>query len=459
MPLQSQAPRAPQRLLPATAPKGLSGNTKLALGGVGAIAIGTAAILAFKLGMGTSPAPANAGVTDPLNQPETTNQAPATNPASPAAITPPPAPAPATIQMGHQDSRSLVPGPANNPPNNTAATPPVPGPTGPGTTPPFGTPGSNPATENPTAPALPQAPTPGNHPTPATGTPLNPDGTSLLPERETPAVSEGRRLMDQAQRAQSEGRPVEARALLNRVLLDSRIPANERGAVRQQLATLNESLVFGTAVGKGDPFCDLYTIASGDSLVTIRSKQSLPIDWRLLQRINKVNPNALRIGQKVKIVRMPFHAVVSKSEFRLDLYMGDPPTGGMARDPGPDGQDPAWTYIRSFRVGLGESNGTPEGVFTVKPKSKLVNPHWVNPRTGERFSADDPKNPIGEYWIGLEGADEASKKFTSYGLHGTIDPGSIGASKSMGCVRLGADDIALMYEVLAERVSVVRIVK
>jgi len=271
-------------------------------------------------------------------------------------------------------------------------------------------------------------------------------------------MSEGRRLMEQAARAQAEGRQVEARALLNRVLLDGRIPANERGAVRQQITALNESLVFGTAVGKGDPFCDVYTVASGDSLVSIRAKQSLPIDWRLLQRINKVNPNALRVGQKLKLVRVPFHAVVRKSEYRLDLYMGDPPTP-TSTSAGPDGQDPSWTFVRSFPVGLGEGNGTPEGTFVVRPRSKLVNPHWVNPRTGERFGADDPKNPIGEYWIGLEGADEASKKFTSYGLHGTIDPSSIGASKSMGCVRMGADDIALMFEVLAERVSTVRIVR
>ncbi|MBL8757127.1 MAG: L,D-transpeptidase, partial [Phycisphaerae bacterium] len=192
--------------------------------------------------------------------------------------------------------------------------------------------------------------------------------------------------------------------------------------------------------------------------VSIRAKQSLPIDWRLLQRINKVNPNALRVGQKLKLVRVPFHAVVRKSEYRLDLYMGDPPTP-TSTSAGPDGQDPSWTFVRAFPVGLGEGNGTPEGTFVVRPRSKLVNPHWVNPRTGERFGADDPKNPIGEYWIGLEGADEASKKFTSYGLHGTIDPSSIGASKSMGCVRMAADDIALMFEVLAERVSTVRIVR
>ena len=45
-----------------------------------------------------------------------------------------------------------------------------------------------------------------------------------------------------------------------------------------------------------------------------------------------------------------------------------------------------------------------------------------------------------------------------YGIHGTIDPGSIGKSMSMGCVRLGDADVALVYELLGEGSSVVHIV-
>ena len=44
-----------------------------------------------------------------------------------------------------------------------------------------------------------------------------------------------------------------------------------------------------------------------------------------------------------------------------------------------------------------------------------------------------------------------------FGLHGTIDPDSIGKEKSMGCVRMGSDDIALIYELLTEKVSVIKI--
>jgi lipoprotein-anchoring transpeptidase ErfK/SrfK len=108
-------------------------------------------------------------------------------------------------------------------------------------------------------------------------------------------------------------------------------------------------------------------------------------------------------------------------------------------------------------VGLGEFGSTPTGSFVVRPQSKLINPVWTNPRTGEYFGADNPENPIGEHWIGLDPADDASASFTQYGLHGTIDPGSIGQEKSMGCVRLAAPDIELLYGLLVENKSTVEI--
>ncbi|MEO0716931.1 MAG: L,D-transpeptidase, partial [Planctomycetota bacterium] len=86
--------------------------------------------------------------------------------------------------------------------------------------------------------------------------------------------------------------------------------------------------------------------------------------------------------------------------------------------------------------------------------SKLVNPRWTNPRTGEHFEADDPENPIGEHWIGLQGLGE-SAVWEGYGIHGTTDPGSIGEDRSMGCVRLGHEDVAFVYELLVDGVSVV----
>ena len=58
-------------------------------------------------------------------------------------------------------------------------------------------------------------------------------------------------------------------------------------------------------------------------------------------------------------------------------------------------------------------------------------------------------NPIGEYWIGLKGTEEATANLAGYGIHGTVEPESIGQSASRGCIRMYADDIAMVYRMLA----------
>lgn len=250
-----------------------------------------------------------------------------------------------------------------------------------------------------------------------------------------------------AARQESSGRPVEARATLNKALHDSRATQAERDAVRERMARLNDLLIFSPTVVPGEPFTTTTTVQAGDNLTKITSANGLQTDWRFVMRVNNIAaPNRLSVGQKLKLIKGPFHAVVSKSAFRLDLYIGEPDASGGR------------LFVRSFPVGLGEFGSTPLGAFVVRPNSKLINPSWRNPRTGEFFTADDPKNPLGEYWIGLDPADQATAQYTEYGLHGTIEPDSIGYEKSMGCVRLAEPDIRLLYEVLTERVSTVRIV-
>ncbi|MDP1662781.1 MAG: L,D-transpeptidase family protein [Phycisphaerales bacterium] len=263
-------------------------------------------------------------------------------------------------------------------------------------------------------------------------------------------------LVDQAAQLIQQNRPVEARTLLNDALMNPALGFESRSTLRAQIAKVNETLFFSPTAFKGDPLTDVHAVTSGETLGRIVRKEGLPIDWRLLVRINKMpSENALRIGQKLKIVRQPMHAVVHKNSYRMDVYAGPP---GVSSSPGPDGQEAGWTYIRSFPVGLGESNGTPEGAFVVRVDSKLINPKWVNPRTGEVFQPDDAKNPIGEHWIGLEGVDENTRKFTGYGIHGTIDTDSIGQQKSMGCIRLAPADVEMVYELLIDRLSTVKIV-
>jgi len=252
------------------------------------------------------------------------------------------------------------------------------------------------------------------------------------------STSQVRTLIGQGDQAATGGRAIEARVLYSRALLNPEAGPTDQNELREKLTKINESLVFGPTVATGDTMTEMYVVAANDNLVKISKKRSLETDWRLIQRINKLpDSNSLRVGQKLKLVRGPFHAVVHKGEFRLDLFQGSPDE--------PD----RWTYIRSFKVGLGEANGTPMGTFIIKKNSKLVNPPWVNPRTGEKFAADDPKNPIGEHWLGWQGVGDAAI-YKGFGLHGTVDPESIGQQRSMGCVRMLPDDIATVWEFLVE---------
>jgi len=263
----------------------------------------------------------------------------------------------------------------------------------------------------------------------------------------------------QAQRSITAGNLLEARTILNGVLWDATLAKNDRAAIRAQLAALNDKLFFSPLIVKNDTLTDVYAVQAGDVLVRLPIKQSWPVDYRFIQRINALpNANSLRIGQRLKTVRMPVHAVVHKKDYRMDLYAG-PPVSVTPGKTGPDGQEEGWVYLRSIQVGLGESNGTPEGLFVVRPKSKLINPRWVNPRTGEVFDADNAKNPIGEHWIGLNGADDNTRRFTGYGIHGTIDADSVGRQMSMGCVRLNAEDVKLVWELLVDGVSAVKIIE
>ncbi len=251
--------------------------------------------------------------------------------------------------------------------------------------------------------------------------------------------------LDTARRLIAENDRVAARALLSQTLRNTSLSESEADVIRAEITEINEDLIFGPIVAPGDPMCEEYRVQSGDSLSKIAGKRELATHWKLIQRVNRIsNPSRIRLGQRLKLVRGPFHAVVYKREHRMDVYHGSPD------DPG------SWIFIRSFRVGLGEANGTPTGSFVVNG-SKLENPGWVNPRDSrERYEPDDPDNPIGEFWIGLDGIGDDKDK-TGYGIHGTVERESIGQNMSMGCVRLADEDIAVVYELLGRHVSRVEI--
>jgi lipoprotein-anchoring transpeptidase ErfK/SrfK len=263
-------------------------------------------------------------------------------------------------------------------------------------------------------------------------------------DRGAPPTDAARRALARAQAGLdlvARNEPVQARRLLTQALDSGALGPVDARTVRRALTELNDRLVFSPEIVSDDPFALAYTIQSGDALSTIPRKMGVQTDWRFIARINRIpDPRRIRAGQRIKLITGPFHAVIDKSDFRLDLYLGE----GSDR-----------VYVRSFPVGLGEYNSTPEGRFRVRPHSRLKDPQWVNPRTGRRYRSGDPDNPIGEHWIGLAGDEPRLADVVGYGIHGTIEPDSIGRQSSMGCVRLLPEDIEIIWEVLLDPVSTV----
>lgn len=257
------------------------------------------------------------------------------------------------------------------------------------------------------------------------------DAGALSPA--TPQAA-GLALLAQARAARDRGDLLAARgdfsAALNRGL-----PPDVAPVVRQELAGLAERTLFSRAFGAGDPLIVRHHVASGETLARIAARCRVPEDF--IAKLNGLNnKHHIRAGMVLRVVEGPFRVVVEKSAFRLDVYLKD-------------------TFIRSFSVGLGTNGSTPTGTWRVV--GKLKNPSWNDPRTGRRYAADDPTNPIGEHWIGLEGRTGDAVGKIGFGVHGTTDPGSIGHNASLGCVRMLPEDVAQVYEWLVEGHSTVEV--
>ena len=237
--------------------------------------------------------------------------------------------------------------------------------------------------------------------------------------------------------------PVAARESLTRLLEGSATTTADRLQAYDAINKVNAMLTFSERVLANDPYAKQYTVKEGDSLSNIRKSLNLDCEWRFLQRINHLpTERSIRIGQVLKTPTGAFHGEVHKSEFRLNIFEGDGPGRVM---------------VASYPISLGEFNSTPTGAFAIRPRSKLIDPEWRNPRTGQHFQSNDPANPIGERWIGLKGIEPHNKDFEGYGIHGTTDIASIGKQASMGCVRMLPQDVEVVYELLTEPNSVVTI--
>ncbi len=275
-------------------------------------------------------------------------------------------------------------------------------------------------------------------------TPLDGGPNGDLPERgespdSNPAQSaeelgRARALVASGRKALGAGELVTARAQLSEALRYN-LPLQETVSLRADLSRLGRQTIFSNTILKDDPFTEAYLVQSGDTLGKIAKKFSITENF--IAEINGLaNKNIIRVGQRLKVVRGPFHAVVSRANFTMDIYLDQ-------------------TFVQRFPVGLGAEGSTPSGKWKIT--NKLENPTYYPPRGGQIVAADDPENPLGERWIGLEGISGDAVGQLRYGVHGTIDPDSIGKNVSLGCVRLHNQDVEQLYTLLVVAKSTVTI--
>ncbi len=237
--------------------------------------------------------------------------------------------------------------------------------------------------------------------------------------------------------------PLRARVELTRIIGSRTLSGDDLSKACAAVNAVNDTLLWSSTLTPGDLTCTTYTVKKGDTLSQIAKRNDVQADWRVIMRINGLrNERDVRVGRALKLPTTAFHAEVSKRDYRIYLYAGEGPNRVM---------------VGAYDVGLGEFDSTPTGMFMVRPRSKLINPEWRNPRTGEYYFPDDPKNPIGERWVGLVGVEQANSGIKGYGIHGTVDPASIGQQASMGCVRMLPPGLDITYELLTEPNSTILI--
>ncbi|MGQ9503866.1 MAG: LysM peptidoglycan-binding domain-containing protein [Thermogutta sp.] len=159
-----------------------------------------------------------------------------------------------------------------------------------------------------------------------------------------------------------------------------------------------------------------YTVQPGDTLFQIAQKYDVP--WELLAKINGIlQPDQLPPGMQLKVIRGPFEAVIRLQRRELVLMVQG-------------------RYAGRFQIGIGKDAQRCEGVYQVREKT--LNPRYYSDQGV--LEANDPRNPLGPKWLGLEGR---------LGIHAARDPAAFHDSQSPGAIFLTTKDMDDVFDILS----------
>lgn len=237
----------------------------------------------------------------------------------------------------------------------------------------------------------------------------------LLLHRKSQVISESphsaTELYNKAVALESQGELVTAKIDLQR-LIEEHPNFKQIGEAQKKLEDLNMKIIFSSLV---TPQTKVYEVNPGDNLDRIAKEFNTTVE--LIKKSNNLSSNIIRAGQKLRIWTESFSILVDKSQNTLILKSND-------------------EIIKTYRVSTGLNNCTPVGNFKVT--SKLVNPVWF--KAGAVVPSESPENVLGSRWLGFN--------LPGYGIHGTIQPETIGQQITQGCVRMLNKDVEELYSLM-----------
>ncbi|HYC78769.1 MAG TPA: L,D-transpeptidase, partial [Planctomycetota bacterium] len=259
-----------------------------------------------------------------------------------------------------------------------------------------------------------------------------PPQTPTRPTSDDAAAALMRKADEEIGAARASGDADALRRALAPKVWDRRFSAVAREAWLEESRLLAKRVVFSATPMKHAIF---ETVRDGDHYVGIcarlKKEKGLSVVPGFLSRVNDVAPEKLRPNMKLKVPTEPLSIVVDKDDFRLWLLLGD-------------------GHLLDYKVGLGRDEKTPEGAFVISEKTK--NPMWTDPRTNRDIRYGEPGHLIGSRWLRFGTLDGAR---TTFGIHGTVDPQSIGKAQSDGCVRMRTPDVEELYDLVPAGAKVV----
>ncbi len=176
-----------------------------------------------------------------------------------------------------------------------------------------------------------------------------------------------------------------------------------------------------------DPYEWGRTIQSTDTLQTLAAENG--ISPELILKINRLeNPNQLTPGREnVKIPKGPFDATIFLARKELVIT-----ANGL--------------FACRFRIGVGQQEQLPEAVYQIEMDEKYQRPRYLL-EDGSVIDSDDPRNPLGSHWIGLD---------REIGIHGTNNPSCIGTDNAP-VIGYSMDnrDIAELFDILTSESRII----